>query len=511
MKRDGACKSAWQHSMPDYEPAVTQIPSNKIFDVLVAGGGITGLTTALLLQKAGKQCILAEAHNIGFGTTGGTTAHINTLLDHPYNEIKSKFGEKNAQLLSQATRQAVQLIKSNIKEYNIECGFSELPGYLYSQNEKQSKELENILEASREAGIGISYVDQIPVPIPFEKAVMFSGQAKFHPIEYIYSIAKAFEEAGGILLQNCRVQNIEEKDVIYTETSIGIIKTKQLIYATHIPPGVNLIHFRCAPYRSYAMAIQLKDDNYPNGLAYDMYDPYHYYRTQNIKGKNYLIAGGEDHKTAHEENTENCFRKLEAYIRKYFAVEEISFRWSSQYFEPADGLPYIGHLPGHDENIFVATGFGGNGITCGTISSFVLRDMIVTGTSEYEKLFDPNRIKPMAGFKKFVKENVDVVGQFVGKWFAVSDMENLAELSPGEAKLVKYEGEKIALYKDEKGAIHAVNPTCPHVKCAVAWNTAEKSWDCPCHGSRFSADGELWTGPSRSDLEKIELKDLVHE
>ena len=150
-------------------------------------------------------------------------------------------------------------------------------------------------------------------------------------------------------------------------------------------------------------------------------------------------------------------------------------------------------------------------MVCGSISAFVLRDMIMNGNSEYEKLFDPNRIKPVAGFKSFVKENVDVVAQFAGKWLAVSKMEELTELARGEAKVVKHEGEKIALYKDDTGRLHAVNPTCPHVKCAVAWNSAEKSWDCPCHGSRFSADGELLTGPARSDLEKIELKELAEK
>ncbi len=282
-----------------------------------------------------------------------------------------------------------------------------------------------------------------------------------------------------------------------------------MIYATHIPPGVNLLHFRCAPYRSYAMAIKLKDKNYPDGLAYDMYDPYHYYRTQVVDGETYLIAGGEDHKTAHEENTEACFTKLESYLRKYFDIEKVVFRWSSQYFEPADGLPYIGHLPGHPDNIFVATGFGGNGITYSQVAAMVLTDLLVKGESKYEKLFDPNRIKPIAGFTNFVKEAADVVGEFFGKWFSTSKIKELADVAQGEARVVKYEGHSIALFKDESGKLHAVNPACTHINCVVGWNTAERTWDCPCHGSRFSMDGEMLTAPARKDLEKIELRDLV--
>jgi Rieske Fe-S protein len=253
------------------------------------------------------------------------------------------------------------------------------------------------------------------------------------------------------------------------------------------------------------MAVTLNDEAYPDGLAYDMYDPYHYYRTQEVDGKRYLIVGGEDHKTAHEENTEACLRHLEAHVRTHYDVKEISYQWSSQYFEPSDGLAYIGHLPGSPENVYVATGYGGNGITYSHIAARLLTDLIITGSSEYAELFEPSRVKMVAGFANFVKENADVVKEFVTKRIGQTKIKELSALAQGEGKLVKYEGESIALYKDEKGGVHAVNPVCPHAKCVVGWNSAEKSWDCPCHGSRFSVDGEVLTGPARSNLEKIEL------
>ena len=234
------------------------------------------------------------------------------------------------------------------------------------------------------------------MPVEFNKAVIFKKQAQFHPAKYLYALAKAFEDAGGTLVQGCRITGVKkENEVLEIESDRGAINARPLIYATHIPPGVNLLHFRCAPYRSYAMAVKLKGNNYPDGLAYDMYDPYHYYRTQEIDGEKYLIAGGEDHKTAHEENTEACFPKLESYLRKYFDIEEVSFKWSSQYFQPTDGLPYIGHLPGNPSNVFVATGYGGNGMTYSHVAAKVLTDLIVSGKSEYEKLYNPNRIKPV--------------------------------------------------------------------------------------------------------------------
>jgi glycine/D-amino acid oxidase-like deaminating enzyme/nitrite reductase/ring-hydroxylating ferredoxin subunit len=510
MQRDGARTSLWQFNTPAY-PSPAVIPPTETMDVLIVGGGITGITTALLLQLSGKKCVLAEAQTLCFGTTGGTTAHINTVLERPYSEIASNFGENNAQLAAKATKEAVALIKEHINKYQIDCGFKEQPGYLFAQDEKQEKLLEEILKGTQKVGIDIQYTNDIPVPIPFRKAAIFQVQAKFHPARYVYALAQAFEEGGGILMQGSRVTKVEEGEVMEATTKYGLIKARDIIWATHIPPGVNLLHFRCAPYRSYAMALKLKGKNYPDGLVYDMFDPYHYYRTQEIDGENYLIAGGDDHKTAHQKDTNECFRNLEAHVRKYFDVESIPFKWSSQYFENTDGLPYIGHLPGSPNNVYVATGFSGNGMTNGTISAFVLRDMLVHGKSEYQDLFDPNRLKPIAGFTTFVKESADVVGKMIGGWISTEKIEEVSELAKDEARVVKYEDHKLALYKDETGKLHAVNPVCPHAKCIVEWNTAEKSWDCPCHGSRFSADGILLTGPSSLDLEEVELRELIKQ
>jgi Rieske Fe-S protein len=242
-----------------------------------------------------------------------------------------------------------------------------------------------------------------------------------------------------------------------------------------------------------------------------MVDPYHYYRTQEIQGIKYLIAGGEDHKTGHENNTEQCFNRLESHVRSIFDVGEVTYKWSSQYYEPADGLPYIGHLPGHPDNRYVATGFGGNGLTYGTLSAIVLKDLITTGTSPYEKLFDPNRIKPVAEFTNLVSATADVVKNLVTGRIFKEKLETIADLAHGEGKVVKYEGHTVGLYKDENGKLYAVNPDCPHMHCSVAWNGAEQSWDCPCHGSRFSAEGKVLTAPTVENLEIVKLTEEEEE
>ena len=253
------------------------------------------------------------------------------------------------------------------------------------------------------------------------------------------------------------------------------------------------------------MALVL-NGHYPEDLAYDLYDPYHYYRTEEVDGIKYLIAGGEDHRTAEEKDTYQCFTRLEQYLRKHFDVKEVAYKWSSQYFDSADGLPYIGHLPGNPDTVFVATGYGGNGITYSQIASKILTDIIVNGKSEFEKLFDPLRIKPVAGFESFVKNAADVTGNFIKKLLPLEKIDETDEIKNGEAKLVNYESHSIGLYKDENGKTHSVNPACTHIDCTVAWNTAEKTWECPCHGSRFNEDGEMVTAPARKDLEKIALK-----
>jgi glycine/D-amino acid oxidase-like deaminating enzyme/nitrite reductase/ring-hydroxylating ferredoxin subunit len=504
MKRDGAMNSLWQKGMEDFSPS-TQGAELRSFDVIIVGGGVTGIATAMELQKSGKKCVVLEAQTLCFGTTGGTTAHLNTFFDTSYDDIRSDFGEDGIHLVANATSRALKLYSSNVKEYKIDCGYEEKDGYLYSLDQLQTEKLGKIYEASKQAGVDVGYSEHIPVPIPFQKAIVYRGQAQVHPTKYVYALAKAFENAGGVIVQHCRVNDtVEADDKVTASTSLGGFQATFLIYATHIPPHINLLHFRCAPYRSYAIAAKLNGD-YPAGLCYDMYDPYHYYRTHEVDGEKYLVAGGEDHKTAHEQNTDTCFRKLEAYVRQHFDVKEVTEKWSSQFFEPSDGLAYIGLLPGSQGNILVATGYSGNGMTYSHIAALLLTDLIYKKENAWAALFNPSRIKPIAGFAEFVKENADVVAQFIGKRFSAEKISELSEMAPGEGRLVKYEGSKLAIYKDENGKIFALNPVCTHAKCIVDWNSAEKSWDCPCHGARYDIDGQVITGPAHRALEVVNV------
>ncbi len=499
MNRDGNQKSIWQN----IETLVEVETNKKEFDVAIIGGGITGITCAYNLQQSGLQCIVLEAANIAFGTTGGTTAHLNNFFDTPYHQVVKDFGEKDAKLFAQSGMEAMAFIKNVIAKHDIDCDYAERTGYVFATEAKQLEALQQMVDSCNDVALPMQFINDSPFAIPYLKIASIDAQAEFHPVKYIKALANEFIKSGGVIQQNCRVKNISGTDALTIETENGNYEAKSAVYATHIPPGVNVLHFECAPYRSYAIAVQLKDLKYPEALGYDMEDPYHYFRSHTIDGKKYLIVGGEDHKTGHEENTQQCFRKLESYTRKFYDVASVDFTWSSQYYVPADGLPYIGHLPGNPDNIYCATGYNGNGMTLGTIAGIIISDLIVHGDNKYKKLFSPSRIKPVAAFENILKESADVISDFIGDKFSVEKMESFSELAPREAKVVKYDGKTIAAYKDEHHQLHLVNAACTHIKCNVAWNNAEQSWDCPCHGSRFDFNGNVLTAPARKNLGKI--------
>lgn len=506
VPRDSSTESIWQSGISKSEKFNhTQFNIESVYDVLIVGGGITGLTSALLLQKAGKKCVLAEAHSIGYGTTGGTTAHLNTILDNPYNQIEKDFGQEGAELVAEATQEAIDLVYKNIKDHNIECDFEYLSGYLYAESDEQGDELEKIYEASIRAGISARITSDIPIPIPFKKAIVFDGQAQLHPLKYIYGLAEVFLKNGGIILENTFIRNLESENNIHVARSdLFSIKAQNIIYATHIPPGINLLHFRCAPYRSYAVGFKISDHIYPQVLTYDMQNPYHYFRTQMIDDEKYLIVGGADHKTGHGDPDES-FKKLEDYVKKIYGSISIKYKWSAQYYEPADGLPYIGKLPGFNKGIFTASGFSGNGITLGSIAGKILASLIKGEENKFADLFDPGRIKPVAGFTEFVKENTDVAYRFIADRLSVTEVDSLQELELDSGAVVEYKDKKLAVYKDLAGELHILNPVCTHAKCIVNWNNAEKSWDCPCHGARYDINGAVLTGPASKSLQKIDI------
>jgi glycine/D-amino acid oxidase-like deaminating enzyme/nitrite reductase/ring-hydroxylating ferredoxin subunit len=498
IARDGAQHSLWQSGLTPLKTKAIADQST-VYDVLIIGGGITGITAALLLQNSGKQCLLVEAESIGFGTTGGTSAHINTFADTTYGEAQSAFGKEGAQLFADAINEGFSIIRENIKTYHIACDFAVKKGYVYAENDDQIKQLEDLCKGIKEVGLDCEYTDEVPTPVPHQVAVVMEHQAQFHPLKYIRGLQKAYVKAGGLILEHTRIDSVKIENKIHMARSDEqVFKALKVIYATHVPPGITIFSFRCAPYRSYVLGVKLADNNYPDALIYDLQEPYHYFRTHTIEEEKYLLVGGNDHKTGHDD-PEKAFAGLEKYARKYYKVASVDYRWSSQYYIPVDGFPYVGHIDG----IYCATGFNGNGMMLGSISAKILADLILDKKTKYEKVFSPSRIKPIDGFTEFVKENADVAYHFIADRFKVQETDSIKRLKPGKGKVVEVDGQKVAAYKDMEGEIHALNPTCTHAACIVGWNAVERSWDCPCHGARYDIDGRVLTGPATKDLAKI--------
>jgi glycine/D-amino acid oxidase-like deaminating enzyme/nitrite reductase/ring-hydroxylating ferredoxin subunit len=503
--RDGALQSPWQQGLPAIVPAKgTENKSQTVYDCLVVGGGITGLTAALMLQNAGKKTIIAEAHTVGFGTTGGTSAHLNTFADTTYKEAENAFGEDGAKLFADAVNEGFAIIKQNIDTYKIDCDYETKTGYVYAETDDEVKQLQDVYDGTNKVGISINYVDDAPVKIPFKQVVALEGQAQFHPIKYLQALERAYLAKGGNIAEHTLINKIDSEDDIHTANAANIIiKSRAVIYATHMPPGINVFNFECAPYRSYVLGVKLKSDTYPDALIYDMQEPYHYFRTHTIDGETLLLVGGEDHKTGHQD-PEKAFDNLEKYVRKYYNVSSVKYKWSAQYYVPVDGLPYIGKLPFAADGIYCATGFNGNGMTLGSVSAKILSDTVLGKQNRYAELFDSCRVKPVDSFTEFLKENADVAYHFVADRLAVHDTDSLKRIQPGNGKVVEVNGKKIAAYRDDNGKIHALSPVCTHAKCFVVWNGEEKSWDCPCHGARYDINGKVLTGPAQVDLQQIE-------
>jgi glycine/D-amino acid oxidase-like deaminating enzyme/nitrite reductase/ring-hydroxylating ferredoxin subunit len=501
--RDGLKESPWQGVVPSLTAADrSQLDPAVIYDCLIVGGGITGLSAAVLLQTAGKKVVLADAFTIGFGTTGGTSAHINTFADTSYKEAESGFGTDGATLFAQAINKGSILIKQNVETYRIDCDYENRIGYIYAENDDQARQLDDVYEGTVAVGVAVQYTNEVPAPIPFKKALLFDGQAQFHPVKYLQGLKKAFVEAGGTVLENTRIEKLSSDNGIHVAGAGALqIKAGKVIYATHIPPGITSFNFRCAPYRSYVLAVKLADNAYPDALIYDMEEPYHYLRTHIIDDEPLLLVGGNDHKTGHDD-PEKAFADLENYVRKYYNVSAVKYGWSSQYYVPVDGLPYIGQMPEASAGVYCATGYNGNGMMLGSIAAKILSDLVSGKENKYADVFSPARIKPIAGFTEFVKENADAAYHFVADRFKIGT-ESLNQLPADSGKVMEVDGKKIAVYRDTAGTVHALNPVCTHAKCIVNWNQEEKSWDCPCHGARYDIDGKVLNGPADKDLQKI--------
>jgi len=503
--------SVWSESTPapPYEP----LAGNATFDVAVVGGGVTGITAGLLLARAGRRVAVIDARRIGKGETGKTTAHLTEALDTPYSVLISRFGTDGARLAAAGQRDAIERIAGFIDECGITCDFRRVPGFQYAETLADRRAIEREARAVHKLGLNATVVDTVPLPFRTMGALRFDDQATIHPRMYLQGLERAFVALGGRIFEDTQIVAIDEGEPCRVISDRGMVAARDVIVAAHVPI-VNrfLLHAKLAAYRSYVVGIDLNGDaGIGDGLYWDTADPYHYIRTQPAGGRRYLLVGGEDHKVGESDDTTQPFGRLEAYVRVRFGrdVAATDYRWSGQIVESADGLPYVGRNS-LSHHVYVATGYGGNGITQGTLAAMVLADEICGLPNPLTALLDATRIKPLASAGAVLAENFDypkhmVADRLPGHIEGGADA--LAGIAPGEGQVLSIEGERLAIYRNGNGQLNALSPVCTHLGCLVHWNTTEKSWDCPCHGSRFDPHGRVLNGPAVSPLEAKKIPD----
>ena len=474
--------------------------ANLTVDVAIVGAGITGLTAATLLKKAGLSVAVIEAEGVAEGVSGLTTAHLTEALDRSCRQLIKDMGEDNARLAAESARVALARVGAFVDEAGLDCDFARLPGFRYTEDPEEMPELEAELEAAAVLGSEVTLTRDVPLPFKVAGALRFDGQAQFHPRGYLLPLALAIPGNGSRVFEHTRVTEVEDGKPCRVVTSQGTVTARHVILATHAPFNNVLLQTKVASYRSYVLALRLMaGEEPPVGLFWDTEDPYHYIRSHASDGGPLLIVGGEDHKTGKDDDTTERFETLLAFAAARFKVASVQYRWSAQVIEPVDGLPFIGRDPG-SEHVYVATGYSGTGMTFGTLAAMINTDLILDRKNPYQDLYDPGRFKAQASIVDYVKENVDFPVHLVTDRLKGAEATSLAEVAKGEGKIVELAGEKTAVYRDDRGLLHAVSPVCTHMGCLVGFNNAEKTWDCPCHGSRFDKDGKVLNGPAVTPL-----------
>jgi glycine/D-amino acid oxidase-like deaminating enzyme/nitrite reductase/ring-hydroxylating ferredoxin subunit len=509
---DGPTVSVWMKTAPKTEsyPALAE---NTSADVCVIGAGIAGMTTAYLLAREGKSVVVLDDGPIGGGMTERTTAHLSNAIDDRIYEIERLHGERGAQLATGSHTAAIDRIETIAAEERIDCDFERLDGYLFVPPGESKKVLERELAAAHRAGLTeVAMVERAPID-SFDTGwcLRFPHLGQIHPMKYLAGLAVAVREKRGRIFTGTHAAEVEGGENARVRTSGGYdVIAGDIVVATNTPINdIVTIHTKQAPYTSYVIGARIPAGTVTTALYWDTVDPYHYVRLQRVSAESggrydLLIVGGEDHKTGQADDGRQRHAALEAWARLRFPmIEEVEFRWSGQVMEPVDGLAFIGRNPGSPRNVFIATGDSGMGMTHGTIAGMLITDLIMGRPSPWAELYDPSR-KTLRSLFTYVGENINVARQYVADYVSGGEVDSPEKIAPGEGAVIRRGLTKMAVYRDEQGTLHRRSAFCRHLGCIVQWNSLEKTWDCPCHGSRFDRYGEVINGPANSDLKHLE-------
>ncbi|MEC4805351.1 MAG: FAD-dependent oxidoreductase [Jaaginema sp. PMC 1079.18] len=492
--------SYWIDStLPTDYPA---LPENLTVDVAIIGAGIVGITAATLLKKAGKTVALIDSQKIAQGTSGKTTAKITALHRLIYDDLIKDFDIETARIYGEANQAAIAQVAKLVAEEQIDCDFKWCDAYTFARYTEDVDKIHAEVQAAQKANLPASFVTDVDLPFAIAGAIKLPEQARFHVRKYLLNLANKIVGEGSYVFENTRVQEVNHSEPCEVVSDRGKIIAQDVIVATNLPildPG--LFFAKAYPKRSYLVGARIDSSQAPEAMYIGAGKDDHSIRCTPLDdGSTLLIVGGQGHKVGETENTQECYRKLENYVRSEFKIETIDYRWSSQDMVSMDKLPYIGKLTPTSDHIYVATGFSLWGMSKGTMSAMVLADIILGKANPWAKTFDSTRATPFIS-KSSIKENLDVATHWFGDRLKGLTDNSFDKVNINEGKILTIGIQKVAAYRDETNQVHAVSAVCPHLGCVVNWNNGEKSWDCPCHGSRFSCDGELLRGPAVKDLQ----------
>ena len=492
-------------------PAYPPLDRSIHVDVAIVGGGMTGLTAAYLLKLAGRRVAVLERNTLASGDTGHTTAHVTCVTDVGISDLVKDFGEEHARAVWDAGLAAIAQIDECVRREAIDCAFTWVSGYTCSDLDAAAGKDEEWLRREAETGSALGFdtrfVDRVPY---FERpGVEISGQARFNPARYLTALARAIDGDGSRIFEHTDVQHVQD-DPLTVVAGEHEVHCDHVVIATHNPIVgkanallASLLQTRLALYSTYAVGGRVPRGSVPDCLLWDTADPYHYVRIDSREDHDFVIFGGEDHKTGQVEDTQACFDRLAAKARRVIPGIDLTHHWSGQVIETNDGLPLIGPMA---ERQFTATGFAGNGMTFGTLGGMMACDAVLNRSNPWSRLFDLKRAEIKAGLWDYLRENKDYPYYLIRDRFAGSEARSLREIPRGEGRVMEIEGQAAAVFRALDGEFTVRSAVCTHLGCQVQWNRAEHTWDCPCHGSRFKPDGRVIGGPAETPLPPLESK-----
>jgi glycine/D-amino acid oxidase-like deaminating enzyme/nitrite reductase/ring-hydroxylating ferredoxin subunit len=495
-------RSVW---MAESLPRFPALKADLDVDVVVIGAGITGVTTAYLLCREGVRVALIDRARVAAADSALTTAHLTYVSDYRLHELAAKFGKDAARSFWEAGAAAIDQIHEAVRATDADCGFRWTPGYLHeSIREPQTddrKGLEHDALLAQELGFDATFMDA--VPYAGRAGVCFRQQAKLQPRKYLRALLRAVQESGGQIFEHTESGEVAD-DPMAVHANGKKIRCQYLVIATHNPLmgrkgelAAALFQSKLSLYTSYVLGARLPNDSFPEGLYWDTGDPYDYLRIDSRRDHQYAIFGGADTKTGQEKSAAEIYQRLEERLRRQLPMAALAHRWMGQVIETDDGMPYIGE---NTDRQFIATGFAGNGITLGTLAAMMARDRYLNRTNPWAELFCVTRKPFHGGLWRYVKENIDYPYYLLRSWAAPAEADSLSAVKKGEGKILRLAGKKVAAYRDPHGKTTLLSPVCTHLKCIVRWNEGARTWDCPCHGSRFRPTGEVLSGPAEEPL-----------